>query len=190
MKFVPDENGQDYDTPFFDKVSSKDGWKGQSTDKSVETLRAEISAEIGRMHGTMTGWLRGEYEMPGGLRRPGVEIKYQVVTEDGAAYEGRIAIACLPYEPSEGRSDSARLNRTRAEKSLRMGLFNVRDSLQSSRIMEILSPGYSALMPWLLVGGDDRTVSEMWAEHGMGQKALPVPDDDGDIVEAEVREVE
>jgi hypothetical protein len=191
MKFIPDENGQDYDIPFFDQVSSKDGWKGQSTDKSVETLRAEISAEIGRMHGTMTGWLRGEYETENGGRRPGIEIRYQVVTKDGNAYEGRIAIAALPYEVSEGRADSDRINRTRADKSLRMGLFNVRDALQSSRIMETLSPGYAALMPWLLVAGNDGlTVSEMWAEHGMGQRALPVPDEDGDIVEGEIREVD
>lgn len=190
MKFIPDENGQDYDVPLFDKVSVKDGWKGQSTDKSVETLRAEISAEIGRMHGTMTGWLRGEYEMDNGVRRPGVEIRYQILTEEGTAYEGRIAIATLPYEVSEGRTDSDKINRRRADKSLRMGLFNVRDSLQSSRIMETLSPGYAALMPWLLVGGDEKTVSELWAEHGMGQRALPVPDEDGDIVEAKVREID
>ena len=190
MKFIPDEHGQDYDVPFFDEVSSKDGWKGQSTDKSIETLRAEISAEIGRMHGTMTGWMRGEYEMDGGAIRPGVEIKYQVVTGEGQAFEGRIAITALPYEVSEGRMDSDRINRKRAEKSLRMGLFNVRDALQSSRIMETLSPGYAALMPWLLVGGNDKTVSELWAEQGMGQRALPVPDEDGDIVVGEMREVD
>lgn len=190
MKFIPDENGQDFDVPFFDKVTSKDGWKGQSTDKSIEQLRAEISAEIGRLKGTMTGWMRGEYEMEDGNRRPGVEIKYQIVTESGNAFEGKIAIATLPYEVSEGRMDSSRINRTRAEKSLRMGLFNVRDALQSNRIMQTLSPGYAALMPWLLVGDDERTISELWAEQGMGQKALPAPDDDGDIIEADVREVE
>jgi hypothetical protein len=173
----------------FDEVSSKDGWKGHSTDKSIETLRAEISAEIGRMHGTMTGWMRGEYETENGGRRPGVEVKYRVVTENGQAFEGRIAIATLPYEVSEGRADSDKINRRRADKSLRMGLFNVRDALQSSRIMEVLSPGYAALMPWLIVGGGDKTVSELWAEHGLGQKALPVPDEDGEIVDAEVREV-
>ena len=190
MKFIPDEHGQDYDVPFFDKVSAKDGWKGQSTDKSIETLRAEISAEIGRMHGTMTGWLRGEYEMDDGKgRRPGVEIRYQVITGEGQAYEGKIAIATLPYEISEGRADSDRINRVRADKSLRMGLFNVRDALQSSRIMETLSPGYAALMPWLLVAGNDKTVSELWAEHGMGQRALPVPDKGGDIVDGQIREV-
>jgi hypothetical protein len=190
MKFIPDEGGQDYDVPLFDQVSAKDGWKGQSTDKSVETLRAEISAEIGRMHGTMTGWMRGEYEMPDGNRRPGIEIKYQVVTGEGQAFEGRIAIAALPYEFSEGRADSARINRTRADKSLRMGLYNVRDALQGSRIMETLSPGYAALMPWLLVGGEEKTVSELWAEQGMGQRALPVPDEDGEIVDGVVREVD
>ena len=189
MKFIPDENGQDFDVPYFDKVTAKDGWKGQSTDKSLEQLRAEISAEIGRLGGTMTGWMRGEYEMENGDKRPGVEIKYQIVTQAGTAFEGRIAIAALPYEVSEGRQDSARINRTRAEKSLRMGLFNVRDTLQSSRIMQVLSPGYAALMPWLLTGHDDRTISELWAEQGLGQPALPAPDEDGDIVEAEVREV-
>ena len=146
MKFIPDEDGQDFDVPYFDKVSAKDGWKGMSTDKSVEQLRAEISAEIGRLKGTMTGWMRGEYVMENGDKRPGVEIKYQVVTDNGTAFEGRIAIAALPYEVSEGRMNSAKINRTRADRTLRMGLFNVRDALQSNRILETLSPGYAALM--------------------------------------------
>lgn len=190
MKFIPDEDGADFDVPFFNEVRADDGWKGQSTDKSLEQLRAEISAEIGRLGGTMTGWMRGEYETPNGGRRAGVEIKYQIVTAGGSAFEGRIAIAALPYPVSEGRADSERTNRKRAEKSLRMGLFNVRDALQSSRILQTLSPGYAALMPWLLAGEDERTISELWAEQGMGQPALPAPDEDGDIIEAEVREVD
>ncbi len=190
MKFIPDEQSNQEDAlPRYDEVRAEDGWQGMSTGKSLETLRAEISAEIGLMDGTMTGWLRGDYKMPDGQVRAGVEIRYQIVAGDGQIFKGKMAVAALPYEVSEGRADSDRLNRNRAKKSLRMGLFNIRASLRAARILELLSPGYAGLMPWLLANQeDDRTISEMWSEEGIGSKALPPPSD-GDIVDAESREV-
>jgi len=157
-----------------------------STGKSIETLRAEISAEIGRMGGTMTGWIRGDYKMIDGEIRAGVEIRYQIVAGDGTVFKGKISVAALPYEMSKGRINSDKLNRGRAKKALRMGLYNVRVCLQSTRILEKLSPGYAGLMPWLLA----RTISEVWSEEGIGSRALPPPSEDDEVVEGEMREVD
>lgn len=192
MKFIPDEAGnQQEELPYYNEAKADDGWQGMSTGKSIETLRAEISAEIGRMDGTMTGWIRGDYKMTDGEIRAGVEIRYQIVAGDGTVFKGKIAVAALPYEVSEGRADSAKLNRGRAKKALRMGLYNVRICLQSTRILEKLSPGYAGLMPWLLAGPkDDRTISEVWSEEGVGSRALPPPSEDDEVVKGEMREVD
>ena len=190
MKFIPDEQTFDEPVPLLDEARADDGWKGQSTDKSVAKLRSEISSEIGRLGGTMTRWIRGDYEMDDGTERPGIEIGYSIATEDGRVFLGRINVAALPFKISTRRQDSDKLNRNKAEKSLRMALFNVRDALQASRILQVLSPGYAGLMSWLLPdSNDDRTISQMWGE-SMGLKALPAPDKDGDVVDVKFREVD
>lgn len=190
MKFIPDEQTFDEPVPLLSEARADDGWKGQSTDKSIAKLRSEISSEIGRLGGTMTRWIRGDYEMDDDTLRSGIEIGYSIVTEDGRVFQGRINVAALPFKVSEGRHDSNRLNRDRAEKSLRMALFNVRDALQASRILQILSPGYAGLMPWLLVDGKgDKTISQLWGDT-MGLKALPAPDSKGDVIDVPFREVD
>ena len=187
MKFIPDEQTFDDPVPLLSEARADDGWKGQSTDKSVPKLRSEIAAEIGRLGGTMSRWIRGDYEMDDGTERPGIEIGYSIATEDGRIFQGRINVAALPFKISKNRSDSDKLNRDRAEKSLRMALFNVRDALQASRILQVLSPGYAGLMPWLLVEGQkDKTISELWGDT-MGLKALPAPADDGEVVDVKFR---
>ncbi len=190
MKFIPDEETtQQEELPYYNEAKAEDGWQGMSTGKSLETLRAEISAEIGRMGGTMTGWIRGDYKMSDEEVRAGVEIGYQIVAGDGTIFKGRIAVAALPYERSTNRADSAKLNRGRAKKALRMGLYNVRESLKATRILEKLSPGYAGLMPWLLAGPeDDRTISEIWSDEGIGSRALPPPSEDDEVVEGDFRE--
>ncbi len=187
MKFIPDDLSQQSDVPFLEKARADDGWKGQSTNKSIEQLRAEISAEIGRLGGTMTKFMRGEYEIAD-QTRPGAVVEYQLVGPDGRAFPGRIDIAGLPFEQSKNRQDSARINRGRRDKSLQMALFNIREGLQSSRILQTLSPGYSALIPWLITESG-ATFGQLWRE-GLGDRALPAPTADGDITEAQFTEVE
>ena len=184
MKFVPADQGLDEELPWADEARAVDGWKGQSTDKSVAKLRGEISTEIGRLKGTMTRWMRGDFEGDDGRVRAGIQIGYSVSTQDGKVWEGRIDVAALPHK-TNGPADRVR---ARADKALRAALYNVRDALQSNRILQDLSPGYVGLMPWLLTEGD-KTISQLWGSK-MGYKALPAPDKDGDIVDVKFREVD
>lgn len=186
MKFIPDDLDQQSDVPFLEDARADDGWKGQSTNKSIEQLRAEISAEIGRLGGTMTRFMRGEYEIQG-QTRPGALIEYSIVSLEGRGFQGRIDVAGLPFEKSEGRQDSARTNRKRRDKSLQMALFNVREGLQGARILQTLSPGYAALVPWLLTDSG-QTFGQLWRE-GLGIAALPAPSKDGEVVDAEFKEI-
>lgn len=187
MKFIPDDLDQQSDVPLLEDARADDGWKGQSTNKSIEQLRAEISAEIGRLGGTMTRFMRGEYEIQG-QTRPGAIIEYNIVSLEGQGFRGRIDIAGLPFEKSTGRQDSERTNRRRRDKSLQMALFNVREGLQGSRILQTLSPGYAALVPWLITDSG-QTFGQLWRE-GLGTAALPAPSKDGEVVEAEFTEID
>ncbi len=190
MKFIPDDPGTQADVPFIEDARAEDGWKGQETSQSVEQLRAKISAEIGRLGGTVTSFMRGEFEVAE-QRRVGAEIRYQVVNPSGQAFEGRIDVAALPFrDPYNGNRQHAKYKQTlanRKEATLRMALFNVHDALQSTRILQDLSPGYAALVPWLIAGPSEETLGQMWFG---GQPALPAPDSEGDIVDAELREVD
>lgn len=187
MKFIPDDLDQQSDVPFLEEARADDGWKGQSTSKSIEQLRAEISAEIGRLGGTMTRFMRGEYEIQG-QTRPGALIEYSIVSLEGRGFQGRIDVAGLPFEESTGRQDSARTNRKRRDKSLQMALFNVREGLQGARILQTLSPGYAALIPWLLTDSG-QTFGQLWRE-GLGIAALPAPAKDGEVVDAEFKVID
>ena len=67
-------------------------------------------------------------------------------------------------------------------KSLAMALYNVREALKAMRILQVLSPGYAALVPWMLVAETGKTIGEMW---GIGNKQLMAPSGSGEVVEAE-----
>lgn len=190
MDFIPDETGKDIEVPFLDDARADDGWQGHSSRESIQALRAQISGEIGRMGGSVTRFQRGKYVVDG-FERPGVEIEYQVASPSGQAFIGQINVAGLPWqEPYGGKKRHAAYENsveTRREKSRVMALYNVREALRAMRILQILSPGYAALIPWLIAGDSGKTLGEMW---GIGSRSLPAPSDDGDAVEAEFREVE
>jgi hypothetical protein len=185
MKFIPEENQKVSEVPFLEDARSDDGWQGHGTGERVAALRAQISAEIGRLGGTVTRWLPGMYEIDD-QKRPGIQIGYQIVGPGGSAFEGRIDVAGLPWRDPYGGKKSHGGYKTAVENkkdtSLRMALYNVRQALIAMRNLQMLSPGYAALIPWMLKPGTDQTLGEMW---GIGSKALPAPSDEGEILEAD-----
>lgn len=190
MNFIPDSESEKADVPFLDEARSDDGWQGHTTNESISALRAQISAEIGRLGGTVTRWLRGTYQIDGN-ERPGIQIGYQVIGPYENVFEGRIDVAGLPWKPPYGGNRSHGGYKSAAEKkkeqSLAMALYNVREALRAMRILQILSPGYAALVPWLLKPGTDKTLGEMWA---IGSKSLPAPSDDGQIIDSDFEVIE
>jgi len=190
MKFIPDDRANEIEIPYLDDTRADDGWQGHSTGESISALRAQISAEVGRLGGTVTRWIRGEYVISE-QKRPGIQIGYSIVGQNGVGFEGRIDVAGLPWKPPYGgkKSDSRYKDaaENKKEKSLAMALYNVREALKAMRILQILSPGYSALVPWMLVGDSGKTIGEMW---GTGSPALPAPGESGEIVDAKFKVVE
>ena len=190
VKFMPDNENKKDDVPYLDNARSDEGWQGHTTKESVGSLKAQILIEIGRLGGTVVRWMRGTYDIDG-EQRPGVQIVYRIVRPFSDSFEGRIDVAGLPWKkPYGGKKyregyQSAVENKRR--QSLTMALYNVRAALKAMRVLQILSPGYAALVPWLLKPGTDKTLGELW---GIGSKSLPAPNQDGDIVDSDYEVVD
>lgn len=184
MNFIPDQPKQASDVPYFDEVTKDAGWQGHTTSKSIETLKAEITASIGRLGGMVTGFQRGTFQV-NNKKRDGFQLHYVIEAADGKMLRGRIDIAALPVEDTYDRRRSWE---SRRERSLKMALYMLRMALDGTWFLQQLSPGYSALMPWMLYS-DGKTITEHWAESPVMSNLLPPPPDE-DFVDGEVRDAE
>jgi hypothetical protein len=174
MKFTPREKQPSIAIPMLDDLRAEDGWQGMRSNQSLDELRTKVQTEIGRLSGKITSFIEGDYEIEG-QTRPGYTIRFIVAGPDGSAWEGRIDMAGPPFEmPFSGdRTHSGFLSafEKRREQSLRMCLFNANAALVANRNLEKLSPGFAALMPWML-GKGDLTIGQIWRG---GAAALPAP---------------
>ena len=177
MTFVPQQPKQSViDVTYFEDVKSADGWKGQTTTKGIDRLTSEITESVTRLGGIVTGIQRGTFKMQN-QDREGFRLNYAIKANDGSFIPGQLDIAALPVKNK--RDDKKK------EKSLRMALFMLRDALDGTWFLQQLSPGYSALMPWMLTD-NGQTISERWAESQIMNKLLPPGDNefiDGEVTE-------
>jgi len=189
MNFIPDQDQAEIQIPYYEDAHSDDGWQGHATNESAESLRAQISAEIGRLGGTVTRWMKGIFHI-NEQERQGIQIAYQVVGLNGEVFQGRIDVAGLPfklpYGGKKGHGGYKNAVESKKKKSLTMALYNVREALKAMRILRALSPGYAALIPWLLVGDSEKTIGEAFIS-GSG---LPALSSGEDIVETTFKIIE
>ena len=182
MSFIPDTPKDSKQVPYYENASKEDGWKGQATDKSIATLKSEITMSISRLGATVISFQSGTFEGAQGSR-DGFQVKYSVESVDGRLIYGRIDIAALPVDPN--------INWHRADKdkhkdaSIRMALFMLRDALDGTWFLQQLSPGYSALVPFML-GPGDRTVSELWTDGLMSRLLPPGNPEEFTVIEGEI----
>lgn len=183
MTFIPDtdKNTNAEPVPFYDDATKEMGWQGQETTKSIVTLKSEITQCIGRLGGTVTNFQRGSYETAD-HKRLGFQVRYVIETPEGNLVPGRIDIAALPVR------DNHRNHQTfekRSEKSLCMALYMLRVALDGTWFLQQLSPGYSALMPFMLAD-NQRTISQLWGESSM-RNLLPPPE--SNFIEGAVKQI-
>lgn len=186
MDFIPEQPQREaQEVPYFDDVAADGGWQGHSTGKSMETLKAEIVAAIGRLGGLVSSFQRGVFTI-GNQKREGFQVHYVVERPDGAMFRGRIDVAALPVEEDYRRRRSYD---TRREKSLKMALYMLRTGLDGTWFLQQLSPGYAPLMPWMLTNeGGDKTITQLWSESALMSNLLPPSD--SDFVEGEFEEAD
>lgn len=168
MDFIPDQPKAAEDVPYYEDATSEAGWQGQSTTKSIETLKSEVVLSISLLGGMVTGFQRGKFVI-GEKEREGFRLHYAVEAADGRMSPGRLDIAALPVKND---FSMRRSYDNRREKSLKMSLYMLIIGLNGTRFLEILSPGYAALMPWML-GSGDKTITQLWTDSAMMQNLLP-----------------
>ena len=180
--FIPEQPKKSVDVPYFDDVTGDAGWQGQSTTKSLETLKSEIVQAVSRLGGLVTGFQKGLFQV-GTSKREGFRVSYNLETPDGKMIPGRIDVAALPVRPAvSGRYASFQ---SRSEKSLKMALYMLRNSFDGLWFLQQLSPGFAPLMPFMLAKGD-QTISQLWSETAMMSNLLPPGESefvDGQVVE-------
>lgn len=183
MNFIPEQPKQSANVPYYDDASKEDGWQGQATTKSIKALQAEIIEAIGRLGGMVINFQRGTFE--GEVKpRDGFRVHYVVEAADGSQMPGRIDIAALPVKPDTYRSSSYDKRR---EASLKMALYMLRVALDGTWFLQQLSPGYSALVPFMLGSGTDKTISQLWSESPAMNNLLPPGNED--LIDGEFEEV-
>ena len=193
MKFVPKTGEFSQEVPYFDEVKGDAGWKGHGTSKSMVALKAEVTQSVARLGGQVTGFVRGAYEMENGISRDGFQIHYAIEDSQANLHSGRIDVAALPVREPKRRSGYRDTMERRREQTLKMCLFMIRDALDGQWFLQMLSPGYAALMPWMLASGD-KTVTELWSESATMKKLLPPKDskfegdEEEEVVEGDFRD--
>lgn len=186
MTFIPEQPKKAMDVPYFEDAKEADGWKGHTTGKSMEALKSEVTQAISRLGGMVTGFQKGMFNTDK-KDRLGFRVHY-AIDNGGKMVAGRIDVAALPNR-SSSRSNyrSSSSLEKRQEQSLKMALYMLRDAIDGLRFLQILSPGYAPLMPFMMVD-KDKTVSQLWIE-GANIKQLMPPEGSGEFVEGEAREV-
>jgi len=160
MNFIPEQSKNSQKVPYYEDVTSADGWQGHTTQKTVNALQSEISQSISRLGGLVTGFQKGTFQSEEG-NRDGFRVHYAIEATDGRQVPGRIDIAALPIRRESNR-----------EKSLKMALYMFHIALNGTWFLQQLSPGYSALVPFML-GQGDKTLSQMWTESPIMNNLLP-----------------
>ena len=183
MNFIPEQSKEAQSVPYFEDATSADGWQGQSTTKSIKALQSEISEAVSRLGAMIMRFEHGTFQ--GEVNREGYRIHYVVTAADGRQVPGRIDIAALPLSPDINWYKASKAKHQEA--SLKMALYMVRVALDGAWLLQQLSPGYSALVPFML-GPGKKTISELWAESSIMNNLLP-PGEDSDFIEGETREI-
>lgn len=179
--FIPDQPKAAENVPFYEDVTSTQGWQGQTTTKSIEILKSEVSIAVTRLGGMVTSFQKGTFQI-GDRDRLGYRVNYSIETPDGNLIPGRIDIAALPVRKNPPNSYDSR-----CEKSLKMALFMLRDAFDGLWFLQQLSPGFVPLLPFMLSGKKELTISQLWNESSMMKNLLPPSK--GDFIEGEIREL-
>jgi hypothetical protein len=181
MPFIPEVPKEERRVPYYEEARAADGWQGQTTNKSIKELQDEIERIIMRLGGMVESFQKGTFESEQG-NRDGYRIDYFVKAGNGRHMPGRIDIAALPIDPELGHRADKDKHR---ENSLKMALFMLHVALAGTWFLQQLSPGFSALVPFML-GPGDKTISELWTDGPMSRLLPPGNTEDFSTVEGEI----
>ena len=189
MEFQPDTQ-EAQAVPFFKDTTSQGGWAGHTTSKSIDKLQSEVKEAISLLGGTATGFMKGTYTDEN--KRDGYHLHYVMESPNGLV-KGKMEIAALPVEKPDWMSfRQENAYKKRREQSLKMALFMLRDSLKGMWYLQQLSPGFAALMPFMIVSETGETISQLWSKQKTFQNLLPPGGEDfeADVINGEYKELD
>lgn len=163
MAFSPEPQKSNRIARYYDDVAAGEGWQGQATTKSIDTLKSEIVTAISRLGGIVSGFVKGTDIVTIEEKQiicDGFRIHYSIDAGEGKFIPGQIDIIALPVR------EDYRLKRsyeTRKLASLKMALYMFRQAMDGVWFMEQLSPGYFGLMPFMLYDGN-KTISQSFMQ--------------------------
>ena len=188
MEFKADSQ-EAKEVPFFKDTTSKGGWAGHTTDKSIDKLQFEVKEAISLLGGTVTGFMKGTFS--GKNPRDGYRVHYIMQSPNGMV-QGKMEIAALPIEKKPWMSLAQKKAKERKrEQALKMALFLLRDSLKGMWYLQQLSPGFAALMPFMIVNDAGETITQLWSRQAEFTNLLPSGESEfeADILEGDYTEV-
>lgn len=149
MQFIPEESSQDLEIPYFEDATTEEhGVRGHSTGRSIEQLKADIRAAVGRLGGSVLAVTAGHFQVE--------PLRYGYVIDfDFKNHPGRLIVAALPIKKETA---------TKKKNALRQALYTVHSTLEAQYNLLLLSPGSNPLLPYLLVEGGKQTVAELYNE--------------------------
>ena len=177
MDFIPEQPKDAQQVPFFEEATADGGWQGHGTGKSIQQLQSEISSAIGRLGGMIVGFQRGHFVLDH-QKREGFQVHYTIENPGGHLIRGKLDIAALPLKKATP---------AKQEKTLKMALFMLRNALDGAWFLQQLSPGYAALMPWMLDERTGKSVTQLWSESAFSH-LLPAGEEE--FVEGEYKVTE
>ena len=190
MDFTPD-NKEAQEVPFFKDTmgKSKEGWAGHTTSKTLEKLQSEVKEAISLLGGTVTGFMKGTFA--GKHPRDGYHVHY-IMQSPGGMVQGKMEVAALPVEKPAYMYGTRAQNtyKKQREQSLKMALYMLRDSLKGMWYLQQLSPGFAALMPFMIANESGETISQLWSRQDTFANLLPPGDAkfEEEIIEGEYTE--
>ena len=182
MDFIPEQPKEEKEVPYFEETTSVGGWAGHTTKKTEKRLKSEITEAITLLGGMVSGFQSGTYS--GKSKRDGFRIYYSLENPNGGFTKGQLDVAALPIEtPAWDRS-----YKKRREQSLKMALYMLRDALKGMWYMQQLSPGFAALMPFMIVDDSGKNLTQKWSEQGAFSNLLPPGDSEFEVIDGDFEE--
>jgi hypothetical protein len=152
MKFEPEQKS--VSAPYFEDISSDEGFKGFSTQKSIKKLETEVTDAISKLGGFIVSIQRGKFTDEKIRSRFGYVFVFNI---PGPGNQGtvlaEIKIAALPlrkYTPAK------------EEQTKKMALYIVRDWLEDMFNFQRLTPAPVATLIPFMIGKDGDTLSDSY----------------------------
>lgn len=177
--FKPSQ-GEKESIPFFDDVTSSEGWEGHATSKSIDKLQSEIAANLSLISCLFTGIQSGMFG-----ERHGFQIHFAMKADGGRMVPSRLDIACLPLNPKKRtrtRSRGRGVSDWRIEATKKMALYMTAKAVKGMYFLSVMSPAFIPFMSQML-DSRGQTLGQSWIQAGKLAALLPSGED---FIEGEI----